>query len=67
SYWRDASRYQQVKRWVNIHRLRRWVAIDDDAEGWDSSDRARLVQTDAETGLSDPAVVARLSDLLAGK
>ena len=43
------------------------VAIDDDAEGWDSSDRARLVQTDAETGLSDPAVVARLSDLLAGK
>ena len=67
SYWRDASRYQQVKRWVNIHRLRCWVAIDDNAEGWDLSDRARLVQTDAETGLSDPAVVARLSDLLGGK
>lgn len=66
SYWRDASRYQQVKRWVNIHRLRCWVAIDDNAEGWDLSDRARLVQTDAETGLSDPAVVARLSDLLGG-
>lgn len=64
SYWQDASRYQQVRRWVRLHCLRRWVALDDDAEGWDESDRARLVQTDAETGLSDPAVVARLSGLL---
>ncbi len=66
SYWQDASRYRQVKRWVNVHRLRRCVAIDDDADGWDDADRARLVQANAETGLSNPAVVARLSALLKG-
>lgn len=64
SYWQDSSRYQQVRRWVRLHRLRRWVAIDDDAEGWDDSDCDRLVQTQGETGLSDPIVIARLSDLL---
>jgi hypothetical protein len=62
SYWRDSTRYQQVKRWVNVHRLSRWAAIDDDAKGWDEP--ARLVQTHPETGLSDPAVMARLSNLL---
>ncbi|EFM2190861.1 hypothetical protein HCQ23_004911 [Escherichia coli] len=60
SYWQDASRYQQVKRRANVHRLRRWVAIDDDAEGWGDADRARLIQTDPERGLGDPAAVARL-------
>jgi hypothetical protein len=68
SYWRDASRYQQVKRWVHVHRLRhRWVAIDDDAEGWEESDRARLVHTQGETGLSDPAVLSHLAKLLRGQ
>ncbi|WP_157302118.1 HAD domain-containing protein [Thauera phenylacetica] len=45
--------------------LRRWVAVDDDAKGWDEP--ARLVQTNPETGLSDPSVVARLSGLLGEK
>ena len=61
SYWHDASRYQQVKRWANVHRLRRWVAVDDDARGWDEADRARLVQTHAETGLSVPSARVRLA------
>lgn len=65
TYWHDSSRYQQVRRWVRLHRLRKWVAIDDDAHCWDEP--AHLVQTDPETGLSDTAVVARLSDLLGGK
>ncbi|MCM3604091.1 HAD domain-containing protein [Cupriavidus pauculus] len=65
SYWRDATRYQQVRRWVRLHRLRRWVAIDDDAEGWDEADRGRLVQMNGETGLSDPAVLSRLQSVLA--
>lgn len=65
SYWQDASRYQQVKRWANVHRLRCWVAVDDDAKGWDEP--ARLVQTDPETGLSDPAALSRLAELLRGQ
>ncbi len=64
SYWDDASRYQQVRRWVNVHRLRQWVAIDDDAQGWADVDSTRLVHTSAETGLSDPSAIARLRCLL---
>lgn len=64
SYWQDATRYQQVRRWVALHRLRRWVAVDDDAKGWDEP--ARLVQTNPDTGLSDPAMIARLAALLKG-
>lgn len=66
TYWHDSSRYQQVRRWVGLHRLRKWIALDDDAECWDDADLARLVQTNPGTGLSDPAVVARLSALLKG-
>lgn len=65
SYWPDSSRYQQVRRWVRLHRLRQWIDIDDDVEGWDEP--AHLVQTAPETGLSDPAVLARLRDLLQKK
>lgn len=67
TYWHDASRYQQVKRWVRLHRLRKWVAIDDDADDWADADRPHLVQTHPDTGLSEPDVFARLSDLLGGK
>ena len=66
SYWQDATRYQQVHRWVTLHRLRRWVAIDDDADGWNDADRTRLIHTRADSGLSDPAALSRLAELLRG-
>ena len=64
SYWNDASRYRQVRRWVELYRVTRWVAIDDDAECWDDSDREHLVQTAPHTGLSDPVALERLAELL---
>jgi len=64
SYWQTASRYQQVRRWVDLYRVTRWLAIDDHAEEWAEADRARLIHTNGETGLSDSAVLARLSGLL---
>lgn len=67
SYWQTASRYQQVRRWVDLCRVTRWLAIDDDAAEWAEADHARLIHTNGETGLSDPAVLARLSELLGGK
>ena len=67
SYWQDATRYQQVRRWVTLHRLRRWAAIDDDADGWDDADRTHLVHAQADTGLSDPAALSRLAELLRGQ
>lgn len=67
TYWQDASRYQQIRRWINVRHVRRWVAIDDDVDGWEHTDRARLVHTQGETGLSDPAVLSNLTELLRGQ
>lgn len=67
SYWQDATRHQQVRRWVNVNRLRRWVALDDDADGWGDADRDRLVQTKGDTGLSDTLTMLRLAELLRGQ
>ncbi len=67
TWWDTATRYQQIRRYVDRAGLTQWVAVDDQPEGWADADRARLVQTDPENGLSDPAVLARLSDLLGGK
>jgi len=50
-----------------LQRLRRWAAIDDDADDWDDADRTRLVHTQAHTGLSDPAALSRLAELLRGQ
>lgn len=65
SYWQDATRYQQVRRWVTLYHVQRWVAIDDDSTGWDDVDR--LIQTNGETGLSGQGVIERLSKLLGRK
>lgn len=64
TWWDRATRYQQIRRYVNRARLTSWVAVDDDTEGWADADRDRLVQTDGQLGLSDPAALARLGDLL---
>ena len=67
TYWQYASRYQQIRRWIKVRHVRRWVAIDDDLDGWEHADRSRLVYTQGETGLSDPAVVSHLTELLRGQ
>lgn len=66
TWWDTATRYQQIRRYVNRAGLTQWVAVDDQPEGWADADRAHLVQTHPETGLSDLAVLARLRDLLRG-
>ncbi|WP_430622477.1 HAD domain-containing protein [Azonexus hydrophilus] len=47
-------------------RLDHWIAIDDDAHGWADADRDRLVETDPDLGLSDPATIDRLRAGLEG-
>lgn len=56
SWFVESSRYQQIARYVSRAggRASSWLAIDDDAEGWDEALRARLVETDGDTGLSSP-------------
>jgi hypothetical protein len=65
TWWDAATRYQQIRRYVDRARLERWVAIDDDVEGWADADLPRLIATQGDIGLSDPDAVARLYALLA--
>jgi hypothetical protein len=67
NWWDDATRYAQIKRWISRAGVQDWIAVDDKPEGWAESDRDRLIQTDSETGLSDPSVQARLAFLLGPK
>ncbi|NLR75304.1 HAD domain-containing protein [Leeia aquatica] len=64
TWWDLHNRYQQIRRYVERAGLAHWVAVDDQPHGWDAADNDHLVQTNPDTGLSDPAVIARLHRLL---
>ena len=60
TWWDRATRYQQIRRYVDRAGLTDWVAIDDQPEGWAQADSDHLIQTDGNTGLSDPAILENL-------
>lgn len=60
SWWDDATRYQQIVRYVERARFERWIAIDDDGEAWAESARGRLILTDPDKGISDPLALEQL-------
>jgi hypothetical protein len=64
TWWDQATRYQQIRRYVDRAQLVNWIAIDDAPEGWAEADHHRLIQTDPRQGLGDPAAMARLQALL---
>jgi len=63
TWWDQATRYEQIRRYVNRAGLRAWVAIDDRPEGWAEADRGCLVRTHSSRGLSE----MRVMDELAGQ
>jgi len=65
SWWDDATRYQQIAGYVARARLTRWVAIDDNCEGWPAELADQLILTDSNRGISDPAALAKLRERLA--
>lgn len=64
TWYDEASRYQQIKRYARRAGLSEWVAIDDQPEGWNEDDLDKLVHTIGDTGLSDPAALALLAERL---
>ena len=64
TWWDRATRYQQIRRYVDRAQLENWLASDDAPEGWAEADHGRLIQTDPQQGLGDPAALARLQGLL---
>ncbi|MFZ4538201.1 HAD domain-containing protein [Propionivibrio sp.] len=67
TWWDSATRYQQIRRYVDRAKLSDWVAIDDQPEGWADADGDHLIQTDGNLGLSEPGVFEKLEARLKQK
>lgn len=63
-WWHQATRYDQIARYVRLKRPGNWVAIDDDAIGWPDALLHQVVQTDPKMGLGDPATQQALTAAL---
>lgn len=61
TWWDTATRYQQIRRYVDRAGITDWIAVDDKPEGWADADRDKLVATDSRLGLSAPSARARLA------
>lgn len=66
TWWNSLSRFEQIENYVARHRLRAWIAIDDDDEGWPADARSRLVHCDRHGGIGDTAAQERLKNWLSG-
>jgi len=53
--WDALWRYAQIQRSATRHGLTRWLAIDDNVDGWPAQLSDRLVACDGDRGVSDPA------------
>jgi len=63
--WETLTRYLEVLTYVDRHDLgHRWLAVDDNAEGWPDARRDQLVHTQSMAGLGDAAVQEELADKL---
>lgn len=63
--WDTQTRYGQIQTYLSrLSTPARWIAIDDDAQGWADADRNQLIQTDPDLGLSAPETRAELAKKL---
>lgn len=63
--WDVQTRHEQIQAYLSrLTAPASWIAIDDDDRGWADADRERLILTDPDHGLSDPAVAAELNHKL---
>ncbi|MGY2489019.1 HAD domain-containing protein [Cupriavidus sp. CP313] len=62
SWFNELSGYEQIARYVSRagQRAERWIAIDDDGEGWHPDLRRYLVETNGMIGLSSATAQAQL-------
>lgn len=61
TWWDTATRYQQIRRYVDRAGITDWIAVDDKPEGWADADCDKLVATDSNLGLSAPSARVRLA------
>lgn len=65
SWWDEASRFEQILRYVDRARSLRWVAIDDQGQSWPPKYMKNLILTDPTRGIADPRALSQLHARLA--
>ncbi len=63
-WWVRASRYEQIAHYVKRYSVERWLAIDDDDDGWPPELRHHLVCPPKYVGLYSADTQAELADKL---
>lgn len=63
--WEYLSRFEQIHRNVARHGHGKWLAIDDNGDGWADEHRERLVLTDSQLGLGAVTAQDELREKLA--
>lgn len=58
------THYQEIAGYVRRAQLKRWIALDDDGEGWAKSARDKLIHTNPDKGISDPTTLTLLREKL---
>lgn len=64
NWWLGLSRYQQIHLHARRHRVERWLAVDNDNEGWPREQAHRLVLTDSILGIAPPDSLSLLRNRL---
>lgn len=64
TWWDHATRYQQIKRYIDRAGLQDWIAIDDNDIGWADADQRYLIHTQGNTGISDRMILDAISSKL---
>jgi hypothetical protein len=52
-WWVSLTRFEQILDYVVRNGIQRWIAIDDDMEGWPDEERHHLVLTRSAEGLTE--------------
>ncbi len=65
TWWDSLTRYEQIANHARRHAVTRWLAIDDDADGWFVAESHRLIQTNGSLGLFEEAAQQNLARKLA--
>jgi hypothetical protein len=60
TWWDDATRYEQIKRYVDRAKIKNWLAIDDHPTGWQPHDAEHLICTNSEIGITESIVIESL-------
>jgi hypothetical protein len=54
TWWLGLSRYEQISRHAQRHRIARWLAVDDDGHDWPEDQAGHLIHTDSMLGIAAP-------------